>query len=150
MRPIYRLLGALPLVSAENVPVSVQFKTTTANNGFQFNRTFSFHDKKPYAFNSIMFPVKNDEFYEVMRFGVSWRFTLSFEEGNKVVYQHRGFGFKLFNTFLPLPVTALVGKGAGEEIMIDDDSFDMWISFTHPLLGLLYTYYGRFTFTETA
>ena len=147
LRPIYRLLGGLPLVTAENVPVTVQFKTTSADNGFQFNRTFAFHNNKPYAFNSVMFPVKNNEFYEVMRFGVSWRFTLSFEGGNKIVYQHRGFGFRLFNTFLPLPVTALMGKGAGEEVMVDDDSFDMRITFTHPLFGLLYTYYGRFTFT---
>lgn len=85
-----------------------------------------------------------------MRFGVSWRFTLSFEDSRKIVYQHRGFGFRLFNKFLPLPISAIVGKGAGEEVMIDDDSFDMWISFTHPLLGLLYTYYGRFTFSEPA
>lgn len=150
LRPFYRLLGGLPLVTAENVPVTVQFKTTKDDNGFQFNRTFNFPGTKPYAFNSTMYPVKNNEFYEVLRFGVSWCFTLSFEDDNKIVYQHRGYGFRLLNRFIPLPITALVGKGAGEEVIVDADSFDMWISFTHPLLGLLYTYYGRFTFIDTA
>lgn len=147
LRPIYRLLGALPFVTTDEVPVTVDFKSTSDNNVFQFNRTFQFTDRKHYCFNSLMYPVANQEFYEVMRYGMSWRFTLSYEN-NTVTYHHRGYGFKFFNTFIPLPISWLVGKGSGQEVMVNDDQFDMNIKLTHPLFGLLYTYYGCFTFVH--
>jgi len=61
-----------------------------------------------------------------------------------VTLLHKGYVFKLFGWFVPLPLTWLIGKGYAEEIAIDDDTFEMNMEISHPPGNIMLGYKGRF------
>lgn len=76
-------------------------------------------------------------------FGICWRMNYLWED-NKVILRHKAYALKTFNHFIPLPVTWLLGRGDAEEWAIDDNTFAMRATITHPLPGKVYEYKGRF------
>jgi hypothetical protein len=62
--------------------------------------------------------------------------------------QHKGFVLRLFNLNIPLPLTYLFGKIHAEEEMINDFTYRITMTITHPWFGDIYYYAGDFTFTE--
>ncbi len=148
LRPFYRVLGSIPAVSANDVPVKVNFDSSTNTKAFHFNRIFHFHSK-PYQFHSRMLQVNGSEVIEVMRFGICWRMNYGWD-GEQVTLRHKGYALNFFGYFLPLPITPLVGRGDANEMAIDDDYFDMKVKITHPVFGIVYSYGGRFKVTREA
>ena len=56
----------------------------------------------------------------------------------------------VFGRNIPLPITWLIGRSDAEEMAVDDNKFDMCATITHPLLGKIYEYKGRFRVIKEA
>lgn len=147
MAPLFWLLKSVPPVNARQVPVTVSFRSDPDSKSFEFDRTFYLPGRKPYAFRSKMFQMQGHEVIEVMRYGMSWRMIYLWD-GSKVLLKHKGYALKLFGHFIPLPITALLGRGDAEEIPLDERSFAMKVVISHPLFGHIYSYGGHFTLKE--
>lgn len=146
LSPLLWLLGSAPPSNDKNVPVTVQF-TSKDGAEFHFDRAFHFENRKPHHFRSRMRQVQGSEVIEIMRFGICWRMNYLWQD-NKVVLKHKGYALHLFNCFIPLPISWLVGRSDAEEVAVSDDEFDMSASITHPLFGKVYEYRGRFKVVE--
>ena len=92
--------------------------------------------------------LQGNEIVEQFACGICWRMYYDFD-GEKVLLLHKGYALKFFNKIIPFPITPIVGKGYAEEIPIDENSFKMRMTITHPLFGMYYEYNGEFTVIET-
>jgi hypothetical protein len=147
LMPFFRLFHVLVPYKGNNIPVKVDFRSKIHSNAVYLERKFYFPGKKIYTFNSCMQAIKENDVLERMSFGISWR-TNYFYDGNKVVMQHRNYVWKIFGFNIPLPLEIFLGKGHAEEEMIDDNTYKITMTMTHPLFGTLYNYSGNFTFTR--
>ena len=143
LSPLMRLFGQIPTFNENNVPVTVHFESNLNSNAFHLNRSFKFSDRKFYIFYSRMLQIEGNEVIEIMRFGLGWRAEYSWD-GEKVILAHKGYALQVFGHFIPLPLTMLVGAGNAAEYPVDDNTFDMEVSITHPWWGEMYGYKGRF------
>ena len=143
LAPMFQLLRLIPPYNEKNVPVTVSYESAKDTRDFHLNRTFHFTKGKPYRFQSRMHQLTGNQVVELMRFGIGWRMNYLWQD-SKVVLQHRGYILKLFGHFIPLPLTALLGVGHGEEVAVDDETFDMFVEIRHPWWGKVYGYSGRF------
>jgi len=141
--PLFLLIGGIPPHTENTVPVIVHFESDKETKAFHFNRVFHFKKIKPYHFKSRMIQIKGDEVVELMRFGIGWRMKYLWEDG-RVKLTHKGYALSFLGHLIPLPLTALIGKGYAEEIPVDDNTFDMMVCITHPWFGKVYEYKGRF------
>lgn len=143
LSPLMKLLGQIPAFNEKNVPVTVHFESEINSKAFHLNRIFNFSNGKPYRFRSRMFQIRGNEVIEIMQFGLGWK-TKYFWDGEKVVLAHIGYAVRLFGNLIPLPLTILLGEGNAEEHPVDDNTFDMEVTISHPWWGKLYGYKGRF------
>ncbi|PHZ85337.1 DUF4166 domain-containing protein [Paremcibacter congregatus] len=143
LAPIFWLMRGIPPHTEVDVSVVVNFESDEESNFFHFRRIFNFKTRKPYSFNSRMMQIKDNEVVEIMWSGFGWRMHYVWEAG-RVKLKHKGYVFHLFGCLIPLPLTFLLGEGNAEEIAIDDNSFDMKVTITHPWWGKVYQYGGRF------
>jgi len=143
LSPLIRLLRQIPTLNENKVPVTVHFESDLNSRAFHFNRSFKFSDQKPYVFQSRMLQIEGNEVIEIMRFGLGWRMEYSWD-GEKVVLEHKGYALQIFGHLMPLPLTMLMGAGNAAEYPVDDNTFDMEVSITHPWWGEIYGYKGRF------
>jgi len=143
LSPLMKWLGQIPAFNEDNVPVTVRFESDLNSKAFHFNRSFNFSGQKPYTFQSRMLQTKDNEVIEIMRFGLGWKMEYSWD-GEKVVLAHKGYALQLFGHLIPLPLTMLMGAGNAAEYPVDDSTFDMEVSITHPWWGEMYGYKGRF------
>lgn len=141
--PLFWLMGGIPPLSENNVPVTVFFESDQNSKAFHFNRIFHFKDRKPYYFRSKMIQTNGNEVLEIMRFGLGWKMNYLWEDG-KVKLKHKGYVFNFFGFFIPIPITILMGAGYAEEIALDDNTFEMRVDITHPWWGKIYEYKGQF------
>ncbi len=144
---LFWLLKGVPPYNENNVPVTVSFESEPNTAFFLFNRTFNFRTRKTYHFKSKMIQVDGCNVIEVMPFRIAWKMRYLWED-SRVKLKHKGYGLYIFGTFIPLPLTPLMGAGNAEEIAVDENTFDMQVSITHPWWGKLYGYSGRFTLVE--
>jgi len=149
LAPLFWFMRGIPPHNEKDVPVTVNFKSDKGSKSFHFNRTFHFRNRKVYSFNSRMTQVKGNEVVEVMQSGFGWRMNYVWEDG-RVRLKHKGYIISLFGRFIPLPLTFLMGEGNAEEVAIDDNTFDMLVTITHPLWGKIYEYKGRFKVKKSA
>ncbi len=149
MAPLMKLMGQIPAHTESNVAVTVKFSSDPDSKAFHFNRIFHFKDMPTYEFMSRMVQIRDNEIIEIMKFGIGWR-MLYLWDGQKVILQHKGYGLSLFGHIIPLPLTFILGRGYAEEIAVDDNTFDMMTSITHPWWGKIYEYKGRFKITKEA
>lgn len=140
---IFWLMRGIPPHTENNVPVTVHFRSEPNAKYFHFYRTFHFQNRKPYRFYSRMIQTHDNELIEVMWTRLGWRMSYLFEDG-RVKLKHKGYALCAFGHFIPLPITFLLGRGDAEETVVDDNTFDMSVTITHPLWGELYGYKGRF------
>ncbi len=145
--PFFKLLHVLVPYQGHNVPVTVDFRSRNNANAVYLDRTFYFPGKKPYQFNSCMQPIHEGVVIEYMAFGLGWK-THYFFDGMKVIMQHKGYVWKVGGINVPLPLEIFIGKGHAEEEVINDNTYRVTMTMTHPLLGLMYSYMGNFTFTR--
>ncbi len=143
LSPLMKLLGQIPTFNENSVPVTVCFESDLNSKAFHFNRRFNFSDRKPYVFHSRMLQIKDNEVIEIMRFGLGWKMHY-FWDGEKVILAHKGYALQLFGHIIPLPLTMLIGAGNAAEYPVDDNTFDMEVSISHPWWGKIYGYKGRF------
>lgn len=149
LRPFYRLLGNIPMVNVQDIPVRVQFDSDPDSRAFHFRRTFSFPDVRPYHFHSRMLQIEDNKLVEIMRFGICWCLSYHWED-NKVLLRHRGYALHWFGHVIPLPLYWLLGRGDAEEVPLDDDRFAMQVTMMHPWFGQLYSYRGEFRVVQAA
>ncbi len=147
--PLLKLLGALVPYNAENVAVTVAFYCGRGKNCFHFDRLFRLPGKPTFRFHSRVEPIGDGELVEFMRCGIGWR-CIYRAEGNRVILEHRGYVCRIGGKLIPLPLALFLGKGAAEEEAVDENTFRMWMSVTHPLFGENYRYEGTFRIAEVS
>ena len=147
--PLLRLAGALVPYEGEDVPVTVHFRSEPDSDAFCFERVFYFPNRKPYVFRSRMRPQGGDEMVDFMRFGIGWRGGYAWE-GGKVKMHHKGYAWRMLGVVMHLPFDWLLGRGEAEEEAIDEDTFRMEMTMTHPWFGEVYRYGGEFTVEHIA
>lgn len=147
IQPFFRLLGTVPGYNEKNVPVTVNFTSQPNNAGFGFERIFHFKNHKPFHFHSRMYQISGSEVMELMKYGICWHSNY-FWDDSKIVLEHKGYSLRAFGINIPLPITCLIGRGDAYEIPVDDNTFDMCVNITHPLLGNIYEYKGQFKVTR--
>ncbi len=147
LSPIFWLMRGIPPHNEKNVPVTVSFTSKKNTDFFYFKRIFHFKKRKIYEFQSHMIRISGNEMIEVMRSGLGWRLSYTWEDGC-VKLNHKGYVFKLFGYYISLPLTFIIGSGYAEEVAIDDNRFDMVVTIIHPWWGKLYEYKGRFKIKE--
>jgi hypothetical protein len=145
LMPFFRLFHVLVPYKGKNIPVTVDFRSQ--NDAVCLDRKFYFPHKKPYEFNSCMHVINENDVVERMSLGLGWR-THYFYDGKKVIMQHKGYVWRIFGLNIPLPLAIFVGVGHAEEEMIDDNSYRVTMSMSHPWFGIMYSYSGNFTFTR--
>ncbi len=148
LKPVLWFLGTVPPHNGTDVPVTVRFVSQPHDAGFGFERLFEFPHRPPVKFHSRMFHRGGAEIVEHMRFGICWHATYGWD-GQRVTLTHKGYSLRIGRRYLNLPVTGLIGRGDAHEIPIDDHSFAMAVSLSHPLLGKIYSYAGTFTQVTT-
>ncbi len=139
----------VPVENANNVPVSVHFKSVPSDSAFQFNRNFHFKDVAHYQFNSRMINTAGSDIVEIMRYRVCWCSKFNYQD-NQVIMRHKGYALYLFDRLFPLPITWLIGRSDAIETAIDAEQFDMKVEISHPIFKVIYSYSGRFRITEVA
>jgi len=143
LKPFDKLLGLPPLINCPHVPVFVTYQSELNSAAFKLKRTFNFKNQQPYYFCSSMYHKQNNEVIDVMNFGFSWRIKFILEN-EQIQLKHNGYALKVFNYFLPLPITFLLGRLDAVEYSINDNTFGMSAELTHWLFGKLYSYTGKF------
>lgn len=147
LAPLLWLTGGIPPQNEKNVQVTVCFRSDEHSKSFHFDRVFHFKNrKKPYRFKSRMMQIKGREVVEIMRFGIAWCMEYLWEDG-KVVLRHKGYALAALGHLIPLPLEWVTGRGHAEEIPVDENTFDMFVTITHPWWGQIYRYKGRFSIT---
>lgn len=143
--PFFRLFRVLVPYKGKNIPVKVDFRSQIDSDAVCLDRKFYFPGKRPYEFNSCMDVIKDNDVVERMSFGMGWR-THYLYDGKKVVIQHKGYVWRVFGLNIPIPIAIFVGISHAEEEMIDDNSYRVTMTMSHPLFGTMYSYSGNFTF----
>jgi len=145
--PLSRALGGIPLVNANDIPVTVDFESEAGGRAFHFNRLFHLPGGKPWRFHSRMVPtggtLGDGRMVEEMKFRLGWRVHFRFTEG-RVRLHHDGYALCLFGQHIPLPLGWLIGSVEAEEWITGEDRFDMCVHINHPLFGQIYEYRGSF------
>lgn len=148
LSPFLRILGSLVPYQGENIPVTVHFMSEPHSNAFILEREFRFPHKKPFIFKSKLLVIQDDILVEVMRSGLGWKHRF-FYDGQNVILKHRGYIFKIFGIYIPLPfMDFIIGIGHAEEQALSDDKFKMKMTINHPLMGEIYLYRGEFEINE--
>ncbi len=145
--PILRLMHILAPYQGKDIPVKVDFRSRFDSDSTFLDRKFYFPGKQPYEFNSRVQPIKDSEVIEYMSFGIGWKINY-FYDREKVIMEHKGYILNLFGYNIPLPLGLLIGRGHTEETVIDENSYRVTMTISHPLFGTLYRYAGDFTFTR--
>ena len=143
--PFFKLFHVLVPYKGSNIPVMVDFRSEIDSDSVWLDRKFYFPGKQPYEFNSRMHVIKENDVVERMSFGIGWR-THYFYDGKKVVMKHKSYVWSLFGLNIPIPFEIFLGKGHAEEEVIDDNSYRVTMTISHPLFGTMYSYSGNFTF----
>ena len=140
--PFGLLFGAVVPYKGKDIPVDVHYTSNPNNSNLYWDRVFKFR-RGDFHFKSYMEPVKENEVIEFVRFGVGIRLKVTVE-GGALIFRDVGYIWRVIGFDIPIPGQWLMGKVYVEERPIDDEFFSMKMTLKHPLLGVLFTYSGRF------
>lgn len=149
LMPFLRLGGALVPYAGKDIAVTVHFRSEQDSEAFCFDREFRFPNRAVFHFRSRMIPNGGNEMIDFMRFGIGWRGGYAYEDGT-VHIRHKGYVWQVFGVKIPLPLTWLLGRGNAKEEALDEHSFRMELTMTHPLFGRVYYYGGVLRVVEVA
>ena len=141
LMPLIRLTGSLVPVEGQCFNVSVLNKREGEN--YYWCRKFE-KDHKVYEFNSVMNLYGNDVIENVgLRIGIKMRLS---ERNGGLLYEDKGYVFKLGKQYVPIPLHLLMGKSVIEEFTLSDNKHDIDMRFvvTHPWFGFMFSYMGYF------
>ena len=139
--PVFRLLHILVPYEGKRVPVKVNFRSEMNSDIVHIQREFNVPGIKPYAFNSHLHILGENDVIEGMGWGMGWRMHYFFD-GQKVVMAHKGYVLRLWGFNIPLPLSFFVGKSYAEEVPINDNTYRVNLTMTHAWFGLMYYYSG--------
>ncbi len=140
--PFGLIFGAVVPFQGRNIPIDVHYKSSLKNSNIYWDRHFKFK-LCDFHFKSYMQPVKKNEVIEFVRFGIGIRLSVTVE-GKALVFRDVGYLWRVFGCDIPIPGRWLMGKVYVEERPISKQSFSMKMSLTHPIVGRLFDYNGRF------
>lgn len=143
-RRVFRFAHAMPIPHAKKVKVKVNVEVCANLDtpAMHMDRSFLLPDEEHYQFDSYLLPRENGEAVEVTKLGFCWRATFNYENA-RVMIHHRGYAWKFFNIFIPLPLGLLLGQINAHEWAIDHRTMGMKIEINHWLFGRLYSYGGE-------
>ncbi len=141
--PFLKLLKTLIPFKGKNVKVDATFFGKANVNAIYIERIFYFTPQNPYIFSSHIEFLQNNEMIEYALSNIGVKMTYSIKE-NKIIFQHKSYVIKIYDRAIILPISFIIGKIYVEEIPLSDDSYQMLMKMTHPLLGVLYEYSGVF------
>ena len=141
LMPLIRLTGALVPVEGDKFVVTVENKRI--GDTFYWHREFKKGDVS-YVFNSKMQQF-GDDIVEFVGFGIGIRMGLKISEGG-LVYEDKGYVFRLGTMLIPIPLRLLMGRAEIEEFKSADSLNDLEMRFVvnHPWFGFLFSYMGFF------
>lgn len=145
--PLFSILGIWVPYTGKDIVVEVYFRSNPLTNDFHFERVYHVPNKKPYHFYSKMIQVKNNNVVELLPYNVGWN-LLYFYENGKVYLNHKGYVFKFFKWFIPIPLGLFVGRINAVEEVVSQTTFKMQTEIKHPLFGKMYEYGGEFTLSK--
>lgn len=142
LMPFIRLTGALVPVAGDNFIVTVENKRI--GDTLYWHREFK-KENKVYSFNSKMQQFGNN-IVEFVGLGIGIRMGLKVQDGG-LVYEDKGYVFKLGSRLIPIPLNLLMGKSEIEEFKRNDKpgEFDMRFTVNHPWFGFAFSYMGHLT-----
>lgn len=146
--PILKIFKVLVPYQGNDIPVTVNFRSTLDSKNIYFERTFYFPEKKPYRFKSYLQAVNANDVVEFVCLGLGWRMKFDYLD-EKVRMQHNGYVCKIFGKLIPIPLRFLFGEIYAEEIATSDHSFCMLMKITHPLFKTLFEYSGEFVIVSS-
>jgi len=149
MAPFFKLTGTLVPRAGNNVQATVRFTSGPSSEFLCLDRSFTFEDGRSERFLSKMESVGGNQIIEWTGSGIGWHAAFSYEN-DKVCLTHKGYAFKLFGKIIYLPISWLFGVGNASEVATSETGFDMEMTLTHPLWGLIYGYSGHFEIIEVS
>ena len=141
LMPLIRLTGAL--VPVEGKGFSVTVENSVIDDNFYWHRTFN-KDGKNYIFKSKM-SIYQGDVIEYVGLNIGIRMGVDVIDG-AVVYEDKGYIFKLGPLHIPIPLRLLMGKSEVSEFESNNDNQDIEMKFTvnHPWFGFGFSYMGYF------
>lgn len=145
LAPLLGLMKTLAPYEATAIPITVNYASYPDSDSFHLERTFYYPDKPPTIFNSKMTPKEGNVLVERTRMGMGWKMAYVYD-GQTIKLLHRGYVLILSKWSIPLPIEWLIGSCEAQEIPLSDNQFKMAMQFRHPWFGVMYEYFGEFTF----
>lgn len=138
---ILKLFGALINQQGNEVPTEVQKKML---GGTQYwHRTIRFADKQPVTFKSRWQYYGPNELIEYVNPVMGLRMKVIIK-GSELHYQGVCMVLRLAKWYIPIPEWLFLGHTTIVETALDDKRFKMDFKMTHPLVGCMFRYYGKF------
>jgi Domain of unknown function (DUF4166) len=147
--PLFKFMDSLPSYPEQNIPTTVEFISEPTSDAISMNRTFYYHNKPAYHFNSKIIHLKDNVVLELMKFGLAAKLIYRLD-GNKIIMDYGGYALRLGRLIIPLPLGFIIGKFSACEEEIDKTKFNMAVYLEHPIFGKIYRYEGTFAMEEVA
>ena len=144
MRPclsVLRVFGALVNRSGRRVSTLVE-KSVVGDRQY-WRRTLTYPDGKVVCFNSFWVAVGGNQLIEFVNPVLGLQMAPRVEEG-RLHYRGVQFVVKLGPLLLPIPEWLVLGRTTIVEEAVDDKHFVMDFRLTHPFLGQVFRYSGKF------
>ena len=138
---VLRVFGAL--VNRSGRRVSTRVEKSVVGDRQYWRRTLTYPDGKVVCFNSFWVAVASNQLIEFVNPVLGLQMAPRVEEG-RLHYRSVQFVVKLGPLLLPIPEWLVLGHTTIVEEAVDDSHFAMDFRLTHPLLGQVFRYSGRF------
>lgn len=145
--PFGMIFGAIVPFQGRNIPIDVHYNSSPNNSNIYWDRDFKFK-RGSFHFKSYMEPVKQNEVIEFVRFGMGIRLSVTVED-KALIFRDIDYIWRIFGRDLSIPGKWLMGKVYVEERPIDEHSFSMEMTLTHPVVGTMFKYSGEFEIKQT-
>jgi len=136
------LLGALINQRGRAIPTIVEKKII--GNIQYWKRAVKFPNGKTIIFKSTWVYAQNNEIIEYINPVLGLRMAVSIEN-EKLYFHGKHFVIKLGVLLIPIPEWLVLGHSSIVETAINEKEFKMDYRITHPWLGEIFRYAGRFT-----
>jgi len=144
MRPclsVLRVFGALVNRSGRRVSTLVE-KSVVGERQY-WRRTLTYPDGKVVCFNSFWVAAAGNQLIEFVNPVLGLQMAPRVEKG-RLHYCGVQFVVKIGSLLLPIPEWLVLGRTTIVEEAVDDSHFAMDFRLTHPLLGQVFRYSGKF------
>jgi len=142
--PLLKMFGALMPYEGKGIPATIHFHSEADSNAFCFDRKIHYEDGKEGRFQSKMYPYKERQVLEYIRFGVGLKLKYEYDGQDTVHLKHNGYFWKVFGVLIPMPFGLLFGSAYGQEVAIGEHEFKMKAGAKHFLFGKMFEYKGEF------